>query len=65
MRLDSSPFAAVGAAYEATGAVRSGRVGHAHCRLFDLADAVAFALVLPCRRPRQGRTRGPIPKSQG
>ncbi|MEE1759461.1 hypothetical protein PUR53_10345 [Streptomyces sp. SP18BB07] len=55
----------MGAAYEATGAVRSGRVGHAHCRLFDLADAVAFALVLPCRRPRQGRTRGPIPKSQG
>ncbi|MEH0418802.1 AAC(3) family N-acetyltransferase [Streptomyces sp. B21-083] len=42
--LDSSPFAAVGAAYEATGAVRSGLVGHAHCRLFDLADAVAFAV---------------------
>jgi aminoglycoside N3'-acetyltransferase len=42
--LDSSPFAEVGAAYEATGAVRSGRVGHAHCRLFDLADAVAFAV---------------------
>ncbi|WRZ01432.1 AAC(3) family N-acetyltransferase [Streptomyces sp. NBC_00481] len=44
MHLDSSPFAAVGAAFEATGAVRSGRVGHAHCRLFDFADAVAFAV---------------------
>ncbi|GAA0343785.1 AAC(3) family N-acetyltransferase [Streptomyces turgidiscabies] len=42
--LGSSPFAAVGASYEATGAVRSGRVGHAHCRLFDLADAVASAV---------------------
>ncbi|MEV0487452.1 AAC(3) family N-acetyltransferase [Streptomyces sp. NPDC050508] len=44
MLLDSSPFAVVGAAYEATGAVRSGRVGHAPCRLFDLADAVAYAV---------------------
>ncbi|KUN74002.1 hypothetical protein AQJ46_06065 [Streptomyces canus] len=42
--LDTSSFAAVGAAYEATGAVRSGRVGLARCRLFDLADAVAFAV---------------------
>ncbi|MDT0566473.1 AAC(3) family N-acetyltransferase [Streptomyces sp. DSM 3412] len=42
--LDTSPFAALGAAFEATGAVRSGRVGHAHCRLFDFADAVAFAV---------------------
>ena len=41
------PFAEVGAAYEATGAVRSGRVGHADCRLFDLGDAVAFAVGRP------------------
>ncbi|MET7472913.1 AAC(3) family N-acetyltransferase [Streptomyces sp. NPDC005648] len=37
-------FAEVGAGYEATGAVRSGRIGHADCRLFDLGDAVAFAV---------------------
>ncbi|MDX3645523.1 AAC(3) family N-acetyltransferase [Streptomyces sp. MB09-02B] len=67
--LCSPSFAAVGAAYEATGAVRSGRVGHAHCRLFDLADAVAFAGRLAntagkeqgpdleeCRRPSRSRT---------
>ncbi|WP_338059532.1 AAC(3) family N-acetyltransferase [Streptomyces deccanensis] len=56
-RLDSSPFAAVGAAYEATGAVRSGQVGHAHCRLFDLADAVAFATGRPTTTA--GKDQGP------
>ncbi|MFF3311540.1 AAC(3) family N-acetyltransferase [Streptomyces sp. NPDC002952] len=42
--LDSSPFGELGAAYEATGAVRRGRVGSADARLFGLAPAVAHAV---------------------
>lgn len=36
-------FADLGAAFETTGAVRTGRVGAATARLFPAADAVAFA----------------------
>ncbi|MDN3026415.1 AAC(3) family N-acetyltransferase [Streptomyces sp. S.PB5] len=41
--LDASPFAELGRSYEATGAVSTGRVGDARCRLLDLAPAVAYA----------------------
>nr|WP_225877463.1 AAC(3) family N-acetyltransferase [Streptomyces resistomycificus] len=42
--LDASPFAELGRAYEATGAVTRGRVGDADCRLLSLAPAVAHAV---------------------
>lgn len=41
--LDESDFPALGADFEATGAVTLGRVGSAAARLFPLAGAVAFA----------------------
>lgn len=41
--LDESGFPALGAAFEATGAVTVGRVGSATARLFPLPAAVAFA----------------------
>jgi len=40
---DADDFGALGAAFEATGAATAGQVGHAHCRLFELPAAVAFA----------------------
>ncbi|MGM0361964.1 AAC(3) family N-acetyltransferase [Streptomyces griseoaurantiacus] len=51
VRLDSSPFARIGAAYEAdavregSGDLVRGRVGAADCRLFGLGPAVAHAAV--------------------
>ena len=41
--LDEGDFGDVGAAFEATGTTRTGLVGSAPCRLFALAEAVAFA----------------------
>nr|WP_315904039.1 AAC(3) family N-acetyltransferase [Streptomyces fulvoviolaceus] len=49
--LDSSPFPELGAGYETTGAVRSGRIGRADCRLFDLGQAVAYAVGWLAQRP--------------
>lgn len=56
--LDDSDFAELGRAFEArhlaagTGVVVRGTVGGAQCRLFPLAEAVAFASTwLPARRP--------------
>ena len=42
--LDASPFPAIGAAFDRTGAVRLGRVGNATARLVPLRAAVDFAL---------------------
>ncbi len=39
----SEDFAAIGAAFEATGVVRTGRVGSAEARLFELTAAARFA----------------------
>ncbi|WP_020545757.1 aminoglycoside N(3)-acetyltransferase [Nonomuraea coxensis] len=44
VELDSGDFAALGAAFERTGAVRRGRVGAAEARLFSLRAAVDHAV---------------------
>nr|WP_232838637.1 AAC(3) family N-acetyltransferase [Streptomyces geranii] len=51
--LDSSPFPELGAGYESTGTVRSGRIGRADCRLFDLGQAVTYAVGWLAQRPAQ------------
>ena len=43
LALDDEPFATIGAAFEATGAVRLGLVGAAEARLFGQRAAVDFA----------------------
>ncbi|MCP4426716.1 MAG: AAC(3) family N-acetyltransferase, partial [Chloroflexi bacterium] len=42
--LDDEPFPAIGAAFETTGAVTTGRVGSAECKLFGVRTAVDFAV---------------------
>lgn len=41
---DSDDFEELGAAYEQAGAVTTGKVGEADCRLFPVRDAVRFAV---------------------
>ncbi|MFI5660148.1 aminoglycoside N(3)-acetyltransferase [Streptomyces sp. NPDC051684] len=49
--IDADRFDELGAGFEATGTVARGRVGAAECRLFGVAEAVAYAEKwLPARR---------------
>lgn len=49
--VDEEDFEAIGSALEATGAVLTGRVGGAECRLFDAREALSFTLAwLPSGR---------------
>ena len=59
VRVDSDDFVALGAAYEATGAVRTGKVGEADCRLFDARSGVAFAVEW-LRANRSGAQAGSV-----
>jgi aminoglycoside 3-N-acetyltransferase len=62
VKVDSDDFEALGAAYEQTGDVRTGKVGEADCRLFDARSAVQFAVEwLPANRNRSGAQAGTVP----
>lgn len=59
VRVYSEDFEALGAAYEQTGVLRTGKVGEADCRLLDARSAVAFAVEW-LRANRSGAQAGSV-----
>ncbi|GAA1120989.1 aminoglycoside N(3)-acetyltransferase [Nocardiopsis metallicus] len=58
--LDESDFPALGAAFEAAGAVTVGRVGSATARLFPLPEAITFATAWLTENRPGPHLRGPV-----